>query len=297
MYARRMEATPATQSAALTERQITVSGLRTRLLEAGPTGAREAIVFVHGNPGSADDWKDLAGRTGAFARSVAFDMPGFGHADKPRDFEYSVPGETRFLDAALSELGIDRVHFVLHDLGGPWGMEWATGNPDRVASVVLVNTGAFVDYKWHILARIWQTPLLGELFMATTNRTAFRTLTNRGQMRKLPREYLDAMYDNFDRDTRHAVLKHYRAESNPGPAARRQADALRPHDIPALVVWGGRDPYLGLDLAESQTQAFPSARIVVLDDSGHWPFIDDPDAVAAQVIPFLREMTSAPKED
>ena len=121
----RMEATPATQSAALTERQITVSGLRTRLLEAGPAGAREAIVFVHGNPGSADDWKDLAGRTGAFARSVAFDMPGFGHADKPRDFEYSVPGETRFLDAALSELGIDRVHFVLHDLGGPWGMEWA----------------------------------------------------------------------------------------------------------------------------------------------------------------------------
>ena len=62
MSARAMEASPATQSAALTERQITVSGLRTRLFEAGPADATEAVVFVHGNPGSAGDWKD-SGRT------------------------------------------------------------------------------------------------------------------------------------------------------------------------------------------------------------------------------------------
>lgn len=291
-----MEATPATQRAEPTERQIAVSGLRTRLFETGPRDATEAVVFVHGNPGSAEDWTDLAGRTGAFARAVAFDMPGFGRADKPRDFEYSVPGETRFLDAALSQVGIQRAHFVLHDLGGPWGIEWAARNPDRVASVTLINTGVLLDYGWHVLARIWQRRVLGELFMATTSRFAFRTLTNRGQKRKLPRAYLDGMYDNFDRDTRRAVLEHYRAEANPGPDARRQADALRPHDVPALVVWGARDPYLGLDLAERQTQAFPSAQLVVLPDSGHWPFIDNPEAVAAHVIPFLREMTGTPKE-
>ena len=291
-----MEATPATQSVVPRERRITVSGLRTPVLEAGPADASEAVVFVHGNPGSSEDWRDLIGRVGKFARAVAFDMPGFGRADKPRDFDYSGPGEVRFLDAALSHLGLRDVTLVLHDFGGPWGIEWATRNPDRVASVVLFNTGAFVDYRWHVIARIWQTPVLGELFMATANRFAFRTLTNRGQTRKLPREYLDGMYDDFDRDTRRAVLKHYRAESNPRPDARRQADAMRPHDVPALVVWGPRDPYLGLDLAERQSQAFPSAQLVVLPDSGHWPFIDNPEEVAAHVIPFLREMTGNPKE-
>ena len=66
------------------------------------------------------------------------------------------------------------------------------------------------------------------------------------------------MYDNFDRDTRRVVLKHYRAEADPKPGARRQADAMRPHDVPALVLWGGRDPYLGVGAgAERQTQAFP----------------------------------------
>ncbi len=291
-----MEASTSTHAVVPAERQITVAGLRTRLLEAGPPGASEAVVFVHGNPGSSRDWEELIGHVGTFARALAFDMPGFGRADKPPDFDYSVPGEVRFLDAALSELGVERVHLVLHDLGGPWGMEWAASHPDRVASVVAITTGAFIDYHWHIIARVWQTPVLGELLMATTTRTTFRTLTNLGRKRKLPREFLDAMYDNFDRSTRRAVLKHYRAESNPRPAARRQADAVRPYDIPALVVWGADDPYLGLHLAEAQKQAFPSARIVVLPDSGHWPFIDNPTEVGAQVLPFLREATGAPKE-
>jgi pimeloyl-ACP methyl ester carboxylesterase len=41
---------------------------------------------------------------------------------------------------------------------------------------------------------------------------------------------------------------------------------------------------------------FPSARLVVIPDSGHWPFIDNPEEVVAHVIPFLREQTGAPKE-
>ena len=295
MSARLMEATPATHSE-LTERQITVSGLRTRLFESGPRDAPEAVVFVHGNPGSSADWRDLVGRVGPFAHAVAFDMPGFGKADKPRDFEYTVPGEVRFLDEALTELGIERVHLVLHDLGGPWGLEWATHHPDRVASVVLVNTGVFLDYRWHILARIWQTPVLGELFLATTTRFAFRTLINRGQTRKLPVAFVDEMYDNFDRDTKRAVLKHYRSQADPQPGARRQAEGLRPHDFPALVVWGDHDPYLGLDLAEAQKQVFPSAPLVVMPGSGHWPFVDNPEEVASHVVPFLRERMTAPKE-
>jgi len=291
-----MEATPATQTVAPTDRQIAVAGLHTRLLEAGPGDASEAVVFVHGNPGSARDWEYLVRRVGAFARAVAFDMPGFGQADKPRDFEQNVPGHARFLEQAFSELGIERVHLVLHDLGGPWGLEWARTHVGRFASAVLFNTGALLDYRWHRVARLWQTPVLGELFMATTNRPAFRFLTNRSQKRELPREFLDAMYDGFGGDTRRAVLRHYRAEADPKPGARRQADDLRPHDRPALVLWGPHDPYLGIELAEAQKQVFPSARIVVLDDSGHWPFIDNPEAVAAHVLPFLREMTGAPKE-
>jgi pimeloyl-ACP methyl ester carboxylesterase len=88
--------------------EIRVDGLRSPYIQAGDPGSREAVVFVHGNPGSHLDWYELLTRTGSFARAVAFDAPGFGGADKPADFDYSVPGYARFIGGALRELGIER---------------------------------------------------------------------------------------------------------------------------------------------------------------------------------------------
>ena len=276
--------------AGLEESRVAVRGIGGPVLQAGPREAREAVVFLHGNPGSGHEFADLVEATGAFARAVAPDMPGFGRADKPDAFRYDNEGYAEHLDGLLGELGIDRVHLVLHDLGGPWGLEWASQDASRVESVTLINTGALIGYRWHVLARIWRTPVLGEVFLATATRPLFRLLTNLGQKRKLSREFLDYAYDvNFTRPTRKAVLKVYRNSPHPDQDGRRQAEALRPHDIAALVVWGARDPYLGAYLAEAQREAFPRAQVVMLDDSGHWPYVDDPKAVADAVIPFLRE--------
>ena len=129
--------------------------------------------------------------------------------------------------------------------------------------------------------------------MATATRPAFRILSRQGNPRGLPREYVDRTYDEFDRKTRRAVVKLYRATSDPDGDGRRQAEALRPLDRPALVVWGKHDPYIPVRYADVQRQAFPRAKIVILEQSGHWPFIDDPESVAAAVVPFLREQVGA----
>lgn len=55
------------------------------------------------------------------------------------------------------------------------------------------------------------------------------------------------------------------------------------------MLWGAHDPYIPVAYASRQREVFPDARIVILDGSGHWPFADDPSAVAAAVVPFLRE--------
>jgi pimeloyl-ACP methyl ester carboxylesterase len=96
--------------ASLRVSQVRVSGVRSPVLEAGPPGADEAVVFVHGNPGSSQDWVDLAQAVGAFGRAVAIDMPGFGQADKPPDFNYTVEGYARHLESALEQLGVRRAH-------------------------------------------------------------------------------------------------------------------------------------------------------------------------------------------
>lgn len=278
-------------TATLTESRVTVDGLHTTLLQAGDPEASEAVVFVHGNPGPARDWRDLVGAVGEFARAVAWDFPGYGAADKPEGFDYTVDGYATFLHDALDTLGIERAHLVLHDFGGPWGLRWGVDHPERFASVVLINTGALVGYRWHWAARVWRTPVLGELCMATTTRPAMHLVLKQGNPRGLPKEYVDRMYDDYDTATRKAVLKLYRATTPEGMGD--MSPRLRALDRPALVVWGAQDPYISVEQAELQRESFPSVEVHVLADSGHWPMVDNPDRVREVVVPFLRRVGTA----
>lgn len=268
--------------------EVRVAGVCSKVIEAGPAEAREAAVFVHGNPGSTDDWAPLVAATGEHGRSIALDMPGFGRADKPQGFDYTVEGYARHLAGALDALRIERAHLVLHDFGGPWGLQWAAEQPDAFASATLINTGALLDYEWHVLARIWRTPILGELFARTTTRKGLELLLRRGQPRPLPTERVDAIYRaSKDPGTQRAVLRLYRATN-----LRRMnavSAQLRPLDRPALVVWGVHDPYIGFEQAGRQRKTFPRARVVRLEESGHWPMYDAPDELADAVVPFLAE--------
>lgn len=275
-------------SAELQRSRLDVAGTRTRLVQAGPVEAAEAVVFVHGNPGSADDWERLvAAAAGTGLRALALDLPDFGETEAPAGFEHSAPGYATFLGAALEALGVERVHLVLHDFGGPIGLVWTAMHADALASITLIDTGILPGYRWHKLARIWRTPLVGEAFQATATRGAFRFLLNRNEPRGLPREFVDQMYDHYDRRTRKAVLALYRATDDPGAAAAEFSKLMAPRDVPALVIWGEHDAYLPHAYAARQRDAFPSADVHVLPASGHWPYADSPETVERLLAEFL----------
>jgi pimeloyl-ACP methyl ester carboxylesterase len=276
--------------------RLAVRGASPRLLEAGPADAAEAVVFVHGNPGSADDWEALAAAAATTGlRALALDLPDFGETEAPPGFEHTVAGYATFLAQALGTLGVERAHLVVHDFGGPIGLVWAAMNADALASVTLIDTGVLPGYSWHRLARIWRAPGLGELFQAIATRRAFRYLVGRGEPRGLPREFLDGMYDHYDRRTKRAVLKLYRATDDPGSLAAEFTALMRPRDVPALVIWGEHDAYLPASFAARQREPFPSADVHVLPASGHWPFADAPDTVARLLVEFLARAQAPPE--
>jgi pimeloyl-ACP methyl ester carboxylesterase len=270
------------------ERRIAVGPVSSPVIEAGPERTSEAVVFVHGNPGSRTDWLGLLDAVGRLGRAVAMDMPGFGQADKPRDYAYQVSSYAAFLQGALEELQIERVHLVVHDFGGPFGLLWGLQHPDAWASVALINIGVLPGYRWHAMARRWRTPLLGELLQAWIPRWAWRRSMQRSNPKGLPGKFVDKMYDDYDRATRRAVLALYRATPDPREAAGTLGPALAGLSKPALVVWGARDPFASVDYAERQREFFDVQQVVILAGSGHWPFQDDPVAVEGALLSFLR---------
>jgi pimeloyl-ACP methyl ester carboxylesterase len=277
----------------VSKRTLSVAGTQTPAIEAGPSDSDEAVVFVHGNPGSSGDWTALVEAVGQLGRAVAFDLPGFGKAHAPRGFAYDIGAYAEFIEAARAELAIERAHLVLHDFGGPFGLRWGSEHPQRWASVVLLNIGVMPGYSWHSMAKRWRTPLLGELTQAFIPRAAWRRVMQKSNPKGLPPQFVDKMYDDYDRETRRTVLRLYRATPDPGETAAELGVALTQLHKPALVIWGAQDQYIGVAYAERQREFFEVEDVVVLPDSGHWAFQDDPDTVRDAVVPFLRRQLAA----
>jgi pimeloyl-ACP methyl ester carboxylesterase len=264
-------------------RDITAMGIRTRVLEAGPTG-EEAVVFIHGAPGSANDWDYFLPPVGKFARAIAFDLVGFGRADKPPHLGYSGPVWATFVQHVLNELGVRRVHLVANDLGGEAATHWAAAHPDAFASVALVNTGTLIRYRWHAIAQLSRLPVLGTLSVSLGGmlmRPALRLYEPR-----LPRVVIDRWRREYDWASRRAIRRFYR--SGPIRTTSLVVDSLHRLDRPALVVWGGRNRFVPPSHADDQRRSFPHAEIVVLPDEGHYAHLRAPEVLANRLLPFLR---------
>lgn len=170
----------------LTLTDVQVHGVRSPVLVGGPSRTEAAVVFVHGSAGSGRDWEGLMSKVSTFARCVAPDMPGYGDADKPEDFDYTTEGYARHLGAVLDALAVRRAHLVLHDLGGPWGLAWAAAHPVALASLSLINIGSLPGYRWHRFARIYRRRLMGEILLATATRPGLALALRQGNPRGLP---------------------------------------------------------------------------------------------------------------
>ena len=69
----------------------------------------------------------------------------------------------------------------------------------------------------------------------------------------------------------------------------KAVESLLPKNIPCLVVWGVEDPYVPVKYAEAQKEFFPDAEVILFEDSGHWPFIDNPERFEKVLTNFLKK--------
>jgi pimeloyl-ACP methyl ester carboxylesterase len=253
----------------IAERHAELAGIDAHWLEAG--GA--PVLYLHGVPTASFDWLPLLERSGGLAP----DLPGFGRSAKPAEFDYSIRGYDRWLEAFAAHVGLERFSLVVHDWGGV-GLALAQRFPERVERLLLFSTVPLLPgYRWHRIARAWRTPLAGELVMGFTTRRGFR--------RALPPAVADTAYDSFDHGTQRAILKLYRA--SPPEALERAGDRLGELRCPALILWPTRDPYIGEEFGRRYADALGGEALLEPVDTGHWSWHERPELVD-RAAAFLR---------
>ncbi|MEA2200395.1 MAG: hypothetical protein QOI89_991 [Solirubrobacteraceae bacterium] len=241
----------------------------------GDSGGGAVPLYLHGVPNNSDDLLAFLARTGGLAP----DLPGFGRSGKPGSRLFTIDEFDGFIERFLQQTGTERVKLVMHDWGAV-GLAFAQRLPARVERLVIINAVPLLPgYRWHRTARMWRTPVLGELVMGATSRPLLRLLSREANAAPgpMPDAWLDSVLDHFDQGTQRAILRLYR--SSPPGVLEAAGERLGSLNMPALVAWGMKDPYIPARFGRAYADALPRAELLELPDAGHWPWLDRPDLV------------------
>lgn len=242
-------------------------GVRSFVLDKGEG---EPVVCLHGVPSSSFLYRKVVPALAARdLRGVAFDLPGLGLAQRPADFDYTWSGLGRWTGAAIDALGLDRVHLVVHDIGGPIGFEWAVRNPDRVLSLTALNTlvdVAAFRQPWSMYP--FSLRGVGELWLMGMRPPMWEILFRRitiGENSAVSRAEANAYCELLKReDSGRAFLRIMRGFELTQEKQDFYVEGLAARTYPAQVLWGGGDPGLGPDRRAALLRALKLGTAVVL---------------------------------
>ena len=252
-------------------RRVNVEGLGVSYVDEGdgPT-----VLMVHGTPTWSFLYRHLVRGLRDGFRCVAPDLPGFGLSDKPAGDAYRPDDQARRLTGFVDAVGLKDLTLVVHDFGGPIGLAHAVERPHRVSRLVVFNS-----WMWSLAGErqvAWfARAVSGRLGRLLYERLAFSV---RVLWRHAVRDarYTPAVHRQYTAALRHPAARHatwiYARELQRSSAwfealwQRRDRIAR----VPALLVWGMKDPAFAAALPRWRT-VFHDAEVVEWPDVGHAP--------------------------
>ena len=270
------------------DRYIYVGDVKARYWSVGQG---PALICVHGILRFAEDWLWNIDALAENHRVYAVDLVGYGCTDKP-DIDYTVDDFAAFINGFMIALGIERAALIGHSLGGGVVLNMAYRHPEKVERLVLVAS-AGLGQEVHLAFRMASLPMVGEL-CARPNRAiiarAFQEVVH--DPAAITDEMVDQAYRRFYMPgAREALLKTIRAGlalSGVKPALLAAIKAALPAiTVPTLIIWGKQDPVLPVSHALLAVENLPDARLRLLDECGHFPMFEHPQAFNALVKAFL----------
>ncbi len=240
-------------------------------------GGGPIVVMLHGAPDHRDEWRDLIGLLSPDYRCIALDLPGMGHfGPVPNDYDYRPRAQADWFEAWRKDaLGNQPFTLVAHDIGAIMAASWAALYPDPAQRVIVSNTVLSADHEWVGITKVWASPVMGPLFMATLIGPAFRFAFGK-DFPGVRDDQIRSMYAGLTRSARRSLLAFYRKLTKPDFFDGVSDDlALLSERCDLTVAWGQDD--ILIDPGEADRIG---GRVIRLEGCGHWVPLERPDALA-----------------
>lgn len=266
--------------------ELIVQGVKTPVIDEG---SGQPTLFLHGVPDSGEVWRGVIDRLKGQFRCIAPDLPGMGHSITPADFDYSLANRGQWVDDLLKALDIrEPINIIGHDHGGPFAITWAIQHEDRLRRLVVTDTLYHRDYYWHFWARLWRTPVLGELILAMQalplGYMLFEFEMRRGS-KGLTREHVRQTFKQIAPANVGNTLRIYRTSDSQVFSGWDDRFYALMKRVPTLALWGEKDPYIGMPFPRRLQQQ--GAQLVSFPDAGHWLPVEKAAEFAEQLQRFF----------
>ncbi|MPZ63952.1 MAG: alpha/beta fold hydrolase [Propionibacteriales bacterium] len=277
---------------------VLVDGIRTRYFEAGD-GA--PIVLVHGGHygtgSSAEDWELNFDELARDFRVYALDKLGMGFTDNPgNDDGFVIGAQVSHLRGFLDEVGLDSAHLVGHSRGGYPVTKVALTAPDRVRSLVVVDSSSVINpfnpvyNEWRAKAATLDSEQAAR-YLLRANSFGDEHITDRrvaveakimglAKTREARQRMQDGLFARFKEDLL-ARVKEMGEEIRAGRLT-----------VPTLLVWGFEDPSAtmercGIPAMELFMSSVEDCEMHILNHAGHPCFRERPTAFDAVLRNFV----------
>jgi haloalkane dehalogenase len=244
-----------------------------------------SVLLVHGWPESSYMWNPLLDALAdAGYRAVAPDLPGYG--DSPADPPGSWEHHTEILERFRHSVDLEHPALVMHDWGVMIGLRWACDHPGEASALVISDGGFFADRRWHGLGNVLRTEGEGEALIDAFSEDGFRTMMH-GICPQMSAEALGEYWKSFTTvEGRRGSLELYRS----GDFEKLVRYESRPAELslPALVLWGAEDNFAGVAMADRFHQGLPDSELLILEDTGHFIWDEQPQRTAEATVEFLQ---------
>ncbi len=245
------------------------------------------LLCVHGNPTWSYLWRRLLATAPPWWRVIAPDQLGMGYSDRPAG-PRRLTERVVDLTALTDELGVTGpVVTVAHDWGGPISLGWAAEHRGQLRGVVLTNTAVHQPAGATGPAVIRLANLPGVRTIACTRTPAFVRGTTALSRPALPTATRAAFAAPYTGAQRRRAVADFVADipftpTHPSyPGLEQIAASTRTLDVPALLVWGTRDPVFGQAHLDDLLERLPQAQVHRYEQASHLVTEDAPEYATA----------------
>ena len=255
------------------------------------------VVCLHGNPTWSFFYRKVVISLCNEFRCVVPDHLGCGLSQKPAKGEYILSAHIDRLHGLLNYLKIKYCHLIVHDWGGAIGCGLALKNRDRIKSLTLLNTAAFLKPIPHWTIKVARIPFLGALLTRGLNAFAWGAAF-KGSIKGLDEEALKGFLGPYN-SWKNRLAIHRFVQDIPTNSKHPTYSVLKKIDqqlhllsaIPMNILWGEQDFCFNDSFLEEWKNRFPNATVSTYKKAGHYLLEDASDKIIPNIRGFLKQIT------